>query len=101
VVCAPFLFGKSMRRDYETVTLKPATYAMGAENEDGTLVYGYMCKVDFECEIGLACDGNHIYPSIEDLKEYRKCVSQCGIVKVAVVAVEVVQEEDYSDLMDD
>ena len=55
-------------------------------------VHGYMCLVDFECELGSAEGGNRIYPSIEDCRERRKCVSSCGIVKVAVRALEIVQE---------
>jgi hypothetical protein len=31
------------------------------------------------------------------LKERRRCVDECGIVKVAVSLVEVVQEENYGD----
>lgn len=88
-----------VRKEYNPVTITPVDYAMGADNEEGTVVYGYMCMVDFECELGMASDGNKVYPSLEDLKEYRSCVSQCGIVKVAVVAVEIVQEQDYSDLI--
>ena len=56
----------------------------------------YMCKVDFECELGLAAGGNMVYSSVEDLKECRPCVKECGIVKVRVELVDVVQEEDFS-----
>ena len=54
-----------------------------------------MCKVDYECELGAAAGGNVVYPTVEDLKERRRCVDECGIVKVAVSLVEVVQEENY------
>ena len=64
--------------------------------EDGSVI-GYMCKVDYELELGAASGGNVVYPSINDLKERRKCVEGCGIVKVAVSLVEVVQEENYGD----
>jgi len=55
--------------------------------------YGYMCKVDFDWELGCAMGGNDIYPSIKDLKENRKCVSECGIVKVKITLEEVIQED--------
>ena len=57
-----------------------------------------MCKVDFECELGAAMGGNLVFPSIEDCRKHRKCVDQCGIVKVRVSGVEVVQEENYDDV---
>jgi hypothetical protein len=57
-----------------------------------------MCKVDFECELEEDNKGTKIYPSVESLKKDRKCVEQCGIVKVKVELVEVVQGCDYSSL---
>lgn len=82
------------------VTLQPVTRAMWGENEDGTIVEGYMCLVDYECELGGASGGNVVYPSLEDIRERRTCISECGIVKVAVVAIEIVQEPNY-DLEED
>lgn len=38
--------------------------SMNAE-DDGSVV-GYMCAVDWECELGSAPDGNKIFPSIQD-----------------------------------
>lgn len=64
--------------------------AMNA-GEDGAVV-GYMCLVDFECELGAAADGNHIYPSIESCREHRKCTDRCGIVEVEVRARKIVQK---------
>lgn len=58
---------------------------------DADGVIGYMCLVDYECELGYASGGNTIYPSIEDLKERRKCVENCGIVEVRVSYVRTVQ----------
>ena len=31
--------------------------------------YGYMCKIDWDWELGEALGGNDIYPSLDDLKE--------------------------------
>lgn len=68
--------------------------AMGRENIDDphSPVIGYMCLVDYECELGCADDGNKIFPSIEDCREYRGCTDACGIVEVEVRARKIVQE---------
>jgi hypothetical protein len=81
--------------NFSEVTLKPVKSAFGGENDERTIVEGYMCMVDFYCELGCASDGNEIYPCEETLRRNRKCVNQCGIVKVAVVAIEIVQEEKF------
>jgi hypothetical protein len=52
-------------------------------NEDGS-VTGYMCAIDWECELGAASDGNRVYPSVEALKHGHKCWEDCGIVEVRV-----------------
>ena len=57
-------------------------------------ITGYMCRVDFEYELGYAMGGNVVYPSIEDLKRCRPCADSCGIVAVRVELVEVVTEGD-------
>ncbi|MTH96538.1 hypothetical protein [Roseibium sp. RKSG952] len=56
---------------------------------------GYMCKTDFDCELGRAKGGNPVYPSIEDLKESRSCWNECGIVKVRVEHVETILEDNF------
>jgi hypothetical protein len=70
----------------------PDIIPMGRENDGDKHVTGYMCLVDFECEIGLASGGNIVYPSIEECREGRKCVGGCGIVEVEIRATRVVQE---------
>ena len=62
--------------------------------------HGFMCKTDYDWELGAAIDGNKVYPSEKALREHRSCVDECGIVKVAVTLVEVVQEEDWSKYLD-
>lgn len=64
--------------------------------EDGYSVEGYMCLTDFECELGSALGGNRIFPDLEDLIENKPCVEECGIAKVKVTGIEVIQESDYS-----
>ena len=53
---------------------------------------GYMCQTDWDWEFGEARGGTAVYCSEADLKRERKCVSSCGIVKVKVELVEVVEE---------
>ena len=53
-----------------------------------TKMYGYMCKTDFNYELGEALGGTEIYCSIEDIKRCRPCAEQCGIVKVEIKIVE-------------
>lgn len=67
---------------------------MSPDDEATGEVHGYMCLVDFECELGAARGGNTVYPSIEDCRRHRKCVASCGIVKVAIRALEIVQPEN-------
>ena len=71
----------------------PLALPMGRENPDDTFIDGYMDATDWECEMGSASDGNRVYPSIEALREHNKhCIDECGIVKVRVQFLEVVQE---------
>ena len=64
--------------------------------EEGYSVIGYMCLTDFECELGMACGGNTVYPSENNLRKHRKCVPECGIAKVEVIGLETIQEADFS-----
>lgn len=64
-------------------------------NDDEGII-GYMCKIAYDCELGLAMGGNVIYPSEEDLKRCHTCWETCGIVKVRVHYVCTVVEEDFS-----
>lgn len=67
-------------------------------NSDNNSVTGYMCKVDFDYELGCASGGNIVYPSEKNLREHRKCVNECGIVEVRVQFVRVIQEgREYGD----
>lgn len=72
----------------ETKALAP----MGRMNLNDDFATGYMCLVDYEWELGNASGGNIVYPSIDDIKERRGCVAQCGIVEVEVRARRIVQE---------
>jgi len=64
--------------------------------DDGKeFVTGYMCLIDLECELGAACGGNRVYPSIEDLKKCHTCWEECGIAEVRVEGVKVIHEGRY------
>jgi hypothetical protein len=52
---------------------------------------GYMCRTDFEHELGYASGGVRVHPSVEDIKHCRKCVGGCGIVEVEVRLVRIVE----------
>jgi hypothetical protein len=58
-------------------------------------VDGFMCKVDWDYELGQALGGNTIYPSKADLLANHNC-AECGMVEVQVLLKEVVQESDFS-----
>ena len=58
---------------------------------------GYMCKVDYDHELGEAMGGSVVYPSIKDLQRKEKAHDHCGIVKVAVICLKVaVKEKRYT-----
>jgi len=48
------------------------------------IVRGYMCKVDWDHELGSALGGNRIYPSAKNCIEDRGCINECGMVEVEV-----------------
>lgn len=67
---------------------------MASTDDDAHVVIGYMCRIDWECELGSAGGGIKVYSSVEDLCENRKCVTGCGIVEVEVRIRRVVSEGD-------
>ena len=48
----------------------------------------YLCGVDFQHELGEACGGTKLYPSVEDLKDNQGCWKSCGIIEVEVSETE-------------
>jgi hypothetical protein len=63
------------------------------------VVRGYMCKVDFDHELGHSMGGSTVYPSVKDLKKHRKCVTgndaPCGIVEVEVRVRRIVRDDRW------
>jgi hypothetical protein len=51
-------------------------------------VIGYMCRIDFQCELG-ECPVT-VYSSIESLKKKHPCWEQCGIMEVRVQGIRAV-----------
>ena len=60
--------------------------------EQEGFVHAYMCLVNWKYEAPFNADGNRIFYSLESLKRGQPCVEDCGIVKVKVSFVGVVQE---------
>lgn len=61
-------------------------------------VTGYMCKIDWDFELGSAPGGIPVYESIDDLKDHHDCWPQCGIVEVTVSLSRVLVKSDFSDV---
>lgn len=51
---------------------------------------GYMCKIDFDYELGCASGGSRVYPSQRDLRACHKMADDCGIVEVQVTLIRVI-----------
>ena len=58
---------------------------MTKQRRDGRI--GYACKTDFDWEN--SCE---VYDSVEVLKRKRPCVEECGIVKVEMKLLEIVED---------
>ena len=60
-----------------------------------TTKIGYMDKIDFEEELGISFAGVLVFPSVEALRANINYVDECGIVKVEVKLLEVIQETQF------
>lgn len=60
---------------------------------------GWMCYVDFSCELGEASGGTTIYASEEDLRENRKCVNS-GDKWCTPTEVVTMSKEDFLELVE-
>lgn len=61
-------------------------------------VIGYMCKIDFECELGSAVGGNMVRPTASEAL----CAGTCGVVQVEVIGHKVIiPEGPHMDDADD
>ncbi len=57
-------------------------------------VIGYMCLIDFECELGGAMGGNRVYPSAKEAM----CASTCGVAEVEVIGRKIITPGTWDDL---
>ncbi len=59
----------------------------------------YLCKTDYDYELGNASGGCKLYSSIEDLKKHLSCWEECGVLEVEVSVrnpfFEIVKAIDY------
>lgn len=58
---------------------------------------GFMCGMDFDCELGERRGGVPVYSSLEDLAANRSCIKRCGVARVRVVLLEWLQRPDLSE----
>lgn len=56
---------------------------------------GFMCKIDFDHEVGNVFGGSQVYATLEDLRECEPASDECGIVEVEIRLVEVVEWESF------
>jgi len=66
-------------------------------NEDKKLTF-YACAVDWQHEMGEACDlegSMPLYSSVEELREKRECVESCGIVELELSMKRWVHPQDF------
>lgn len=63
-------------------------------------IQGWMCGVDFTCELGEADGGNIVYPTKENLLANRTCARPDGDKMCAPAEVFVVSREDFKALLD-
>jgi hypothetical protein len=69
-------------------------HADGESDSRPGVVVGYMCGVGYQHELGRFPAGILVYPSVADLKAYKPCWRQCGIVEVEVRATRWVEPPD-------
>lgn len=63
--------------------------------KNNRVVTGFMCKVDWDHELGIALGGNSVFATKADLIANKKCTDECGIVEVEVRLKRVIRESDF------
>lgn len=58
----------------------------------------YLDGVDWQHEIGVASDGNKVYPDIDNLKECSPCWNGCGIVECELVFKKWVVDQNWNKI---
>ena len=66
--------------------------------DENGLVPSYMCQIDFDHELGVGnAPCTKLYPSEEALLEAHPCAYDCGVVKVAVRAMDEMPDEEQPE----
>lgn len=60
--------------------------------EDPGTRRGFMCKIDFDYELGNATGGSRVYSSVSDLLREHDCAHECGIVEVEVRLAKIIEK---------
>lgn len=81
--------------------LEPLEPDEGEEAVDETAHILYMCKTDFDYELGQVFEGTKIYRSVKALEYDRPCVSECGVVMVKVTLLQIVKEANFENTIQD
>lgn len=55
----------------------------------------YMCLSDYQYELEHASGGFSVYGSIDELKDNRPCVHECGIVELTISSAHIVQDPTH------
>ena len=55
----------------------------------GQVKNGYMCRTDFFDEVGRAPSTGPVYASVAALMKDKPCATECGWVRILLVAVEL------------
>lgn len=74
----------------DDVSLEINPHVPFGDSGDGKII-GYMCRTEYDYELGYADGGSLIYNSIDDLKKCRSCLDECGIVEVQIELRRVVR----------
>jgi hypothetical protein len=90
------LLGEEIPSGKEDVALELNPPVPYADKTGEGVIIGYMCKTDFDHEIGCAPGGVPVYESVEGLERARSCVYECGIVEVEIRLRGVVQNPSIS-----
>ena len=80
---------KSKQSKQSTANIKP---------KKPDYLIGYMCKTDYDYELGHALGGSRIFPDAHDCLQEMECIKarkyNCGMVRVKVYLDEVLIEGD-------
>jgi hypothetical protein len=83
------IFDQTLRRSHLKDDYRKDGDAVDTPDRPKKEMILYMCGVDWRHELGEAAGGTPMYGSLADLVKHRKCVSECGVVRLRVTAEEL------------